>query len=225
MACWNATWVLPTLGLPTPTSTDTTYRRAPSQLRAIICKDIPGVRFHVCDVNTALWHDSYLDAAFANGALHHVTNLDHCIGQLARALKPTGFLYVNDYVGPRRFQFSDLQLRLAREILAPMPDQFVRTRRIERCDPLALASADPSEAVCSDEILTHIRTHFEIVEQRQGGGTLLAPIFGSGCIDASAFESDDGLDAIAALCRREQDVMSRGVIPADNVVVVARVRR
>jgi ubiquinone/menaquinone biosynthesis C-methylase UbiE len=189
------------------------------------CKDLPRVAFHVCDVNTAQWHDSYLDAVFANGALHHVTNLDHCLGQLARALKPSGFLYVNDYVGPRRFQFSDLQLELAREILAPVPERFVRTRRIERCDAEALASADPSEAVCSDEILTHIRTHFEIVEQRPGGGTLLAPIFGSGCIEPGAFASDDGLEAIAALCRRERDVMNSGRIPATNIVVVARPRR
>ena len=117
------------------------------------CKGLHGVEFHVCDVNVAIWSGGYLDAIFANGALHHVTALDHCLGQLAKALKPSGYLYVNDYMGPSRFQFTDVQLRLAREIPAKLPDRFVRTRRIERCDPLALAEDDPSEAVHSDAIL------------------------------------------------------------------------
>ena len=188
------------------------------------CKGLHGVEFHVCDVNVAIWSGGYLDAIFANGALHHVTALDHCLGQLAKALKPSGYLYVNDYMGPSRFQFTDVQLRLAREIPAKLPDRFVRTRRIERCDPLALAEDDPSEAVHSDAIFANIEKHFTIVQRRGYGGTLLGPIFGCGCIDPSVFESGDGMEAIEWVCREEQDLIARGVIPSDHVVVVARPR-
>lgn len=188
------------------------------------CKGLPGVRFHVCDVNVAVWADQYLDAVFANGALHHVTELDHCLEQLAKALKPTGYLYVNDYMGPRRFQFAATQLQFAREILAQLPDRFVLTRHIENCDPVALAHVDPSEAVCSDEIFAAIERHFTIELRRESGGTLLGPIFGGSCIDPSVFESSEGMAAIDGLCREERRLIDSGVIASDHLVVVARPR-
>lgn len=185
-----------------------------------------GIAYEVCDVNTAVWHEGYLDAAFAHGALHHVQNLDHCLGQLGKALKPKGLLFVNDYVGPQRFQWTDVQLRLAKQALEMVPQQFrVEGAQPKRCDPVALEAMDPSEAVRSHHIMEHIRAHFRIEVLRNRGGTLLAPIFGCGCIAPSAFESAEGMRVIQALCDFERDLIDREIISADHVVVIARPRK
>ena len=185
---------------------------------------ISGVHYHVADANTAIWEPAYLDAAFAHGALHHIRNLDHCLGQLRRALKPTGLLYVNDYVGPRRFQWTDVQLRIANELLEGVPAGFRTGLPVTRCDPIALKAMDPSEAVRADHIVAHVNAHFEAVFRADRGGTILAPIFGSGCISPQAFESAEGMAAIQALCDAERRLVQDGVLPSDHVVIIGRPR-
>lgn len=183
-----------------------------------------GVQFHVADANLHEWDESYLDAIFAHGALHHVANLDHCLGQLRRALKPTGYLYVNDYVGPRRFQWTDAQLRLSQELLDRLPHKFRRKHEVSRCDPFALKELDPSEAVRSDHILDHINAHFEVTVRTDRGGTLLAPIFGSGCVSPAVFDTEEGMRIIEAFCSRERELIDKGVIPSNHVLIVATPR-
>jgi SAM-dependent methyltransferase len=186
---------------------------------------IKGVYYNVADVNSANFEPAYLDAVFAHGALHHVRNLDHCLGQIRRALKPTGYLYVNDYVGPRRFQWTDVQVRLATELLQFVPPRFLRNTEVVRCDPVALNDMDPSEAVRSDHIMDHIHAHFEVVIRLDRGGTLLAPIFGSGCISPAVFEHEDGMNVISHLCTAERAMIDAGIIPSNHMVVVATPRR
>jgi len=187
-------------------------------------KGIRGIYYHVSDANHAKFDPNCFDAVFAHGALHHIKNLDHCLGQIRRGLKPSGYLYVNDYVGPRRFQWTDVQLRLARSLLKAIPTNFLRNTDVVRCDPAALNEMDPSEAVRSDHIMDHIHAHFNVVERCDRGGTLLAPIFGSGCISPMIFESEAGMEIIDGLCRREHEMIKAGIIPSNHVVVVAKPR-
>ncbi len=194
------------------------------ELARASCADLSGVHFHVADVKTAIWDANYLDAVFANGALHHVTNLDHSLGQLRRALRPAGYLYVSDYVGPQRFQWTDVQLRLARELFELVPAHFRRNRSIDRCDPVALETMDPSEAVRSHHIMDHIRAHFNIVELSKRGGTLLAPIFGAGCISPSMFESAEGMAIMLRMCDQERALIDDGVLPSDHATLVGSPR-
>jgi SAM-dependent methyltransferase len=156
--------------------------------------------------------------------LHHVANLDHCLSQLRRALKSSGFLYVSDYVGPRRFQWTDVQLRLARELFEIVPAEFRRNTTLDRCDPVALEAVDPSEAVRSDQIMDHIRAHFRIVVLKERGGTLLAPIFGAGCIAPAMFESPTGMAIMKQMCEKERAMIDEGILASDSVTVVASPR-
>lgn len=188
------------------------------------CAGYENVRFEVADLNTHVWPTSSYDVVFAHGALHHIEKLDWVLLQIARSLKPKGFLYVNDYVGPQRFQWSDVQLRLANELLAKVPAQWVRNLRVERCDPLQLGRKDPSEACQSHFIEDTIRAHFEIVERRPRGGSLLAPIFGGSGLRESILESTEGRACIRKLCEAEATLLDQGVIPPNHVVIVATPR-
>lgn len=73
----------------------------------------PGrVHTQVADFNFLdLPSDAY-DAIISASSLHHVTNLEHLAYQINRALTPGGHVFVHDYVGEPRFQFSETKKRL-----------------------------------------------------------------------------------------------------------------
>jgi SAM-dependent methyltransferase len=180
--------------------------------------------FAVRDLNYEPWEEGIYNAVFANGALHHVEMLDFCLGQIAKSLGPEGLLFVNDYFGPARFQFSDAQIRLAHELLLCVPDRFRSENLPKCCDPIALSKMDPSEAVNSHQIYETIRCHFDIVERIEMGGTLLAPIFGGGCLDSSISESGEGLEEISMLVEAERKLMNDGLIRSDHLMLICRKR-
>jgi SAM-dependent methyltransferase len=184
------------------------------------CRDLSGVSFYVRDVNTDAWESNKYDAIFAHGALHHVESLDFCLGQLSKSLRPSGCLYVNDYVGPRRFQWTDLQLQLSQELFDYVPKQYRRNDHVTRCDAEALRKVDPSEAVCSDEIIEYVEKHFNIIRRIDRGGSILSPIFGSGCINPEIFTTPAGMDIIDQLCAREKQLIDDSVLESNNVVIV-----
>lgn len=194
------------------------------QIASESCRGLRGVKFEVKDINVDTLSFESFDAIFAHGALHHVEKLDHCLGELRNALKPTGFLYVNDYVGPRRFQWTDVQFRLAQDLLELVPAEFLRNKVVVRTDPVALEMMDPSEAVRSDHIVQTIQAHFNIVVLSKRGGTLLMPIFGSGCIAPEIFETREGMEIIQRLCELERDLIDKGIVSSDNVLIVATPR-
>ena len=188
------------------------------------CRAWSNVFFEVADVNTRVWPRATFDATFAHGTLHHVERLDHCLGQVSRALKRDGLLYVNDYIGPSRFQWSDVQMRLANELLATVPRQWVLQPEVLRFEAETVRQMDPSEAVNSQFIEDAVRAHFRVIERRPRGGTLLMPIFGSGCLDREMLNSAAGLQCLADLAAAEERMIEDDLVPAYNVVLVARPR-
>ncbi len=189
------------------------------------CGAFPNARFETADLNRKVWEPDRFDVVMAHGALHHIEALDWCLGQIYLSLRPSGLLYVNDYVGPKRFQWSDVQMRLANELLETVPSKWLVRKEVMRCDPEQLRRKDPSEAVCSHFIEETIRAHFQLVERIQRGGTLLAPIFGSGCLDRSILDSPEGVHCITELAEKESRLIDEGIVPSDHVVIVARKRK
>ena len=189
------------------------------------CSEFVNVVFEVADLNSKQLPRECFDVVFAHGALHHIERLDWCLGEISSALKPGGLLFVNDYVGPQRFQYSDLQLRLANELLCTVPSRWRKNATASRCDPESLRIQDPSEAVNSHFIEDTIKGHFTVIERKPRGGTLLAPIFGMGCLDESILNSAEGLQCIEAMAEREGHLIDEQVLPSDHVVIVAKPRR
>jgi ubiquinone/menaquinone biosynthesis C-methylase UbiE len=189
------------------------------------CAAFANARFETADLNKKVWESERFDVVMAHGALHHIESLKWCLGQIYRGLRLSGLLYVNDYVGPDRFQWSDDQMRLANELLETVPSKWLVRRKVVRCDPEQLRRQDPSEAVCSHFIEETIRAHFQLVERIPRGGTLLAPIFGSGCLDRSILDSPEGFHCIAELADKESRLIDDGILPSDHVVIVAEKRK
>ncbi|MFH1149452.1 MAG: methyltransferase domain-containing protein [Actinomycetota bacterium] len=189
------------------------------------------IDYLVRDLNTDELDPGRYDFAVSAAALHHVTNLEHCLEQLHGALKEDGLLVIYEYVGPDRFQWDDARMALVNRVYSRLPRRYrfnhltERTRnRIER-KPLAhMVEADPSESVRSSELPALISLYFETVEARPLGAGLLHPLL-EGII--GNFDENDEvdrayLDLVLAL---DEGLTSSGSLPADFIVQVMRRRR
>ncbi len=120
------------------------------------------------------------DVVFMNMSLHHVEELDALCSGIAACLRQDGYLLLNEYVGPRQFQFPDRQLEIVRRLLEALPEGLRRDltsgevkRRYERRSVEYWNVADPSEAIRSDLIVPTLERTFDVVERIDYGGTIL----------------------------------------------------
>jgi ubiquinone/menaquinone biosynthesis C-methylase UbiE len=148
--------------------------------KAALAENLHGLELACADLNALDLPPAEFDVVLMNMSLHHVKNLEGTLGAVERALKPGGFLVVNEFVGPSQFQFTDLQLAIADAVLAVLPDRWridlttgkPKTRYVRQ--PRSHWNVvDPSEAIRSDEILGLLEARFEVVLRRDYGGTIL----------------------------------------------------
>lgn len=144
---------------------------------------IDNIRYLVANVEEVGFPAKNYDAIFYNMSLHHMLNIEDIMRKTASVLNPEGFLFINEYIGPNRFDFSDREKEVLRALHALIPEKFrfslaqhnfghLQTN-VYIPDPLEVARIDPSEAVCSAEIMPMLEQHFEIVEFNKIGGTTL----------------------------------------------------
>jgi O-antigen biosynthesis protein len=133
---------------------------------------LTGVRYEQGDMNALDLPEAAFDAAFFHQALHHAENLDSCLSVTASALLPGALVYIDEYVGPSRGEWSYSLIEAASELFAQLPPSVRRSRRLE----LPVDWRDPTEAVRSSEILDAVHRHFEVLERHDYGGNFLAVI-------------------------------------------------
>jgi SAM-dependent methyltransferase len=131
------------------------------------------IHYFVGDFNEPRLPRRDYDIVFFHQSAHHVAKLEKLFSRLLRAMKPDGLVYLDEYVGPSRFDWDD-------QLVAPHREFFDRiapkSRLFERL-PLPIQPDDPSEAVRSNEIVPQLQRGFRILERRDYGGTLLSVIY------------------------------------------------
>lgn len=70
------------------------------------------ISYKFADLNDYPWEDEKYDLVIANGALHHLSNLEDVLGGIRRTLKPGGILYACEYVGPSYQDHHARQLQI-----------------------------------------------------------------------------------------------------------------
>jgi len=196
------------------------------------------VRYHVVDLDDEPPPGGPYDLAIAHSVLHHVENLELAFPALARSLVPNGLLLFNEYVGPRRFQFTREQLAAMNHALARLPRRLRLSwmmRDPSRPEGVAfpykevpteaeMLAVDPSEAVRSDELPGFLRAWFEVVEEVDYGGSLLHHLLYD---VVQNFDPADLRDArlLGLLCLLEAALLATGELPSDYLVAVAVPRR
>lgn len=169
-----------------------------------------------------------IDVLIGDSSLHHFTEVEALVAKLARWLAPDGVVVVNEFVGPRRFQWTAGQRSAARELLGTLPPRL-RTRvdgRVVTGPPrpgtLRMRLEDPSEAVESDRVLPAL----DAVLRREwlvDVGGLVNNLVLPGIAHHFADPGDDEAQAhLERLLDREDQLLAAGVGTGINVVAVYR---
>lgn len=179
---------------------------------------LESLRYRRADLDRLTLEDlGAVEIVFFHQSLHHVRELEHCLETVARALPVDGLLYLDEYVGPSRDQWSADLLGAAQAAFDGLPNDVKRRAKLE----LPVDWRDPSEAIRSVEILPVTSELFEIIEQRDYGGNLLAVIYP--WLDLERVDSLGKADVLSRLLDAEEALLADGA-PSFYTVAVARPR-
>jgi SAM-dependent methyltransferase len=201
-----------------------------SARRAAAEAGLSQLNYEVADLDSLALPTAAFDVVLGVSAVHHVERLEALFEEVERALVPGGIFFLNEYVGPRRFQWTRRQLALAEHLLGLLPEAYRRDRpggelhsRPFAPTAEAVIAADPSESVRSDEILPLLAERFDILERRDLGGTLLHLVLEgiTRRFDPARAEDVRWLEILFAA---EDALLASGEIESDFVVAVARRR-
>jgi SAM-dependent methyltransferase len=190
-------------------------------------------RYEVQDANTLILEPASFDLIISDMSLHHVTALEHLLDQFRLALRPNGWLILNEFTGPDRFQWSDVQLALATRIIRSLPFRLRRNRNLvkwkriarpwvckaKRWSPEKLSRIDPSESVRSSEIPRLVAERFKIEREIGYGGTILALVLNN--IVGNFTDSPEDIRILKALGAEEERRLADGSLPSDYFLIVA----
>jgi SAM-dependent methyltransferase len=93
----------------------------------------PHIRYRQADLNTCELGAAQYDLVIAHQSLHHVLNLEGLFDRIKRSMKPNAVFIFDEYVGPRRFQWSDRQLQAINGVIEVLPSRLnkdVQTGRV-----------------------------------------------------------------------------------------------
>lgn len=173
--------------------------------------------YRVEDINAIRLPRGRYDIVFFHGSLHHIRNVEPVLEEVRGALKPGGLLYLDEYMGPSRSEWTDGLWGFARSAFDALPEEL--KNRPELAIPLPMD--DPSESVRSSAILPATRRLFEILEDRPYGGNVLWFVFP--CLDMARLREDE-TEALSRLIALEDHLLEKGWVESYFRVVVARAR-
>jgi SAM-dependent methyltransferase len=189
------------------------------------------IHYEVGDVNRIELPAHAYDCVWGVHSIHHLAALEHVFGQVRRALKPGGYVVLNEFVGPTRFQWTERQLEVINGLLRTLPARL-RVRcdgsgtvksEVERPTIAEMKRIDPSEAVRSAEILSVLPSYFDVAEVKGYGGTVLQMLLHE--IAGNFQNADkDTIVLLEAFCDLEDALIALGDLPHDFAVIVARPR-
>ena len=173
------------------------------------------LEYRVEDINAIRLPRERYDVVFFHGSLHHIRNVERVLGEVRAALKPGGLVFVDEYMGPSRSEWTDGLWAFARSAFDALPPEL--KNRPELAIPLPMD--DPSESVRSSAILPACRRLFETLEDRPYGGNVLWFIFP--CLDIARLR-EDRTEALSRLIALEDHLLEKGWVESYFRVFVGR---
>ncbi len=132
------------------------------------------IRYFASDFNRPALPRKRYDIVFFHQSLHHVGKLEKLYRAVLLALKPGGYLYLDELIGPSRTQWTDALVAEQRRVFATMVPGEIKTSGEV---PYPIQPDDPSEAIRSGEIMEQLRIGFDVEQLRGYGGNLLALLY------------------------------------------------
>lgn len=187
------------------------------------------LQFAAADLNRIEIEPNRYDLIYALHSFHHFEALEHIMEQVTHGLTERGYFVLEEYVGPARFQWTDLQLSLTSQLLGIMPRPLrwyqngIEKRAEGRSSPEEVIRVCPSEAIRSNEIVPLFLKYFDPIHHNKLGGTIQHLLY-SGIIhnfpDGDS-EIDHMIDCIDGI---ETTLIDLGPLPSDFVLLIGRRR-
>jgi SAM-dependent methyltransferase len=172
------------------------------------------IHYFAADFNKPALPSGRYDLVLFHQSAHHVEKLERLFRAVLRTMQPDGILYLDEYIGPSRSDWTEELFAPHRRFYATLP------RALHAVDVLhyPIQGNDPSEAFRSSEIESQLAVGFETLARRPYGGSLLAVIYPN--------LRRDRLDeaTIRMLIAAERQLLDRGM-PSYYAVLVLRPRR
>ncbi len=191
---------------------------------------VGGVRFAVASVpDLALERGAY-DLVLSQYSLHRLADPDAFFARLDAALRPGGWLILNEYVGPKYFQATPRQLRIVEELLAVLPPRLrvhwpSGGQKTLHIPPPAAHFREhaPLEAVSSEELVAALSRRFDLERRRDYGGSILNPLLAGIVANFDPAREDDAA-ILRLLALTERLLLREAALPSDFALLVARKR-
>ncbi len=195
---------------------------------------ITNIHYFHSDIEEYQFPPNYYDAVWFKESLHHISKLEHVCESVSRSLKADGFLFIEEYIGPNRFALTDRQKEVLNAVFSLIPKKYRKSffrnslgtfqKQVSIPNPQQVKKVDPSEAARSSDILPVLSQHFDIVEQRQLGGTLLHFLLHG--IAGNFVEDDpDSMKLLELLFSIEDVLIEVGDLSSDFVSIAANPKR
>ncbi|MFZ0429759.1 MAG: class I SAM-dependent methyltransferase [Acidobacteriota bacterium] len=159
-----------------------------------------------------------IDLIFFHASLHHMEQLERVLSLCARRLVRgnPGLLYVDEYIGPSRDEWTEFDLRHSATLFERIPRRFRQQRSLR----FPIAYEDPTEMIRSSEIEPLLRQHFEVTEYRPYYGNVLMPLVCG--IRPEYLEDSRVRTVLREAMKLEDDLARQGAIDPIYAVFVAR---
>jgi SAM-dependent methyltransferase len=191
---------------------------------------VAGVRFAVATVPDLPLPPATYDVVLSQYSLHRLADPPAFLTRLDEALRPGGWLLLNEYVGPRYFQCTPQQLRIVEELLAVLPPRLRvhwpsgGQKTLHQPPPAAhFVEHAPLEAVSSEVLVAALGERFEIVSRRDYGGSILNPLLAGIVANFDPAREDDAA-ILRLLALTERLLLREAAMPSDFALLVARKR-
>lgn len=160
------------------------------------------------------------DFAFVSLSTDVDFDLEALFTTLARVLTDSGLLWLHLRPGRGMAQVGSTHLRkLLDDMLELVPSRW----RLKKS--FSGETGAPARPTISSDADSILRSAFEIVSRRSRGGTLLSPLFATGCIAPEIDDGGEGSKLLQALYAVEGDLIASNEAPATDCLYVARPRR
>jgi SAM-dependent methyltransferase len=118
-------------------------------------------------------------------ALHRLPDPDAAVARITQWLAPGGLVYVDEFVGPDRFQWTERQIEIVNRLLACLPEELRRDlstrgeikKEIARPDPERFTRDHPNEAVAPTQIRPALDAHLDPITVKPYGGAIFHQLF------------------------------------------------
>lgn len=181
------------------------------------------IQYEVRDIDRIQLPLAAYDFVVIKMALHHFENLEQIYRQIRRSLRPGGLFMFNEFIGPTRFQWTDLQLQLINELLQSLPRAHRTVPFIDRPTLAQMIAEDPTESIRSADIMPCLEHEFEVVEMKPYGGTLLNLLL-TETLHTFDVENPEDRQTLHRLFDFERTRLQSGDIPTDFAYVVAKAK-